>query len=191
MREALYRVKRAIRPHHDSPTLVEKLRKRGVVVGEHVEIEKDAEVDFSHGFQVEIGDYVTLGQHSRIYAHDTSAKPFLGRTRIGKVKIGNRVSIGACTIILPGVFIGDGVIIGAGSVVTKDIPSGSVAAGNPAKVIGSLDSLLERWKKQMESCPCFEEEYSFTVWNGDGAKITDAMKQEIVKAMVDRFGFVF
>lgn len=51
------------------------------------------------------------------------------------VKIGDRCWIGANTIILPGVTIGDNVVIGAGSVVTKDIPSNVIAAGSPAKII--------------------------------------------------------
>lgn len=51
------------------------------------------------------------------------------------ITIGNDVWIGGSTVILPGVTIGDNTVIGAGSVVTKDIPSGVVAAGNPCKVI--------------------------------------------------------
>ena len=46
--------------------------------------------------------------------------------------------IGGGTTILPGVTIGDNVVIGAGSVVTRDIPSNSLAVGNPARVIRSL-----------------------------------------------------
>ncbi len=51
------------------------------------------------------------------------------------VSIGNDVWIGARVIILPGVTIGDGCVIGAGAVVTKDVPAYSVCAGNPAKVV--------------------------------------------------------
>lgn len=54
------------------------------------------------------------------------------------VHIGNRVWIGAGAIILPGVTIGDDSVIGAGSVVTKDIPSGVVAVGNPCRVIREI-----------------------------------------------------
>ena len=55
------------------------------------------------------------------------------------VHIGNRVWIGAGTIILPGVTIGDDSVIGAGSVVTKNIPSGVVAVGNPCRVLREID----------------------------------------------------
>ena len=54
------------------------------------------------------------------------------------VHIGNRVWIGAGAIILPGVTIGDDTVIGAGSVVTKDIPAGVVAVGNPCRVLREI-----------------------------------------------------
>ncbi len=55
------------------------------------------------------------------------------------VHIGNKVWIGAGSVILPGVTIGDGSVIGAGSVVTKDIPSGVVAVGNPCRVMREIN----------------------------------------------------
>lgn len=55
------------------------------------------------------------------------------------VRIGKRVHIGMGSIIMPGVTIGEGAIIGAGSLVTKDIPPYALAVGNPAKVIKSYD----------------------------------------------------
>lgn len=54
------------------------------------------------------------------------------------VRIGNRVWIGAGSVILPGVTIGDDSVIGAGSVVTKDVPSGVVAVGNPCRVLREI-----------------------------------------------------
>lgn len=55
------------------------------------------------------------------------------------IKIGNNVWIGAQVCVLPGVTIGNGAVIGAGSVVTKDIPSNVVAAGNPCRVIREIE----------------------------------------------------
>ena len=54
------------------------------------------------------------------------------------ISIGDNVWIGGCTVVNPGVNIGENVVIGSGSVVTKDIPSNSVAVGNPCKVIRSI-----------------------------------------------------
>jgi len=64
------------------------------------------------------------------------------------ITIGNDVFIGYRTIILPGVRIGDNVVIGAGSVVTKNIPNNCVAAGIPAKIICSLEDYLDKIRPQ-------------------------------------------
>ena len=79
-------------------------------------------IDDSHAWLIEIGDNVTLAPRVHILAHDASTKLYLGYTKIGRVRIGNDVFIGHVTIILPGVTIGDNVVIGAGSVVKSDIP---------------------------------------------------------------------
>lgn len=67
----------------------------------------------------------------------------------GKVKIGNNVFIGMQSTILKGVTIGNNVIIGANSLVNKDVPDNCVVAGNPAKVIMSLDEYYEK-RKEMQ-----------------------------------------
>lgn len=90
---------------------------------------------------VRIGDNVFIGPNVSIY---TACHPLDAETRNTAVEwaepvtIGNSVWIGGSATILPGVTIGDNVVIGAGSVVTKDIPSNVVAAGNPARVIKHL-----------------------------------------------------
>lgn len=62
----------------------------------------------------------------------------------GKVKIGDYVYIGSRAIIMPGVTIGDHVLVAAGSIVTKSIPSNVVVAGNPAKIICTIDEYIEK-----------------------------------------------
>lgn len=90
----------------------------------------------------EIGEHVMMGPECLIYTRnhqfDTSEKKYVGYTEYKKVIIEDNVWIGARCIILPGVKIGKGSTIGAGSVVTKDIPPYSVAAGNPASIIKKL-----------------------------------------------------
>lgn len=61
----------------------------------------------------------------------------------GKVKIGNWVYIGSNSLIMPGVTISDNVLVAAGSVVTKSIPPNVIVAGNPAKIIGNIDTYLK------------------------------------------------
>jgi maltose O-acetyltransferase len=163
---------------------VQKGRKQGVVIGERVSIQFKVVLDHSHGCLIEIGDDVTLAPRVHILAHDASTKRHLNYTKIGKVKIGNRVFIGAGAIVLPGVFIGDDVVVGAGSVVTHDIPSATVVAGNPARVICSTQSFLDKRRKEMESYPCFGAEY--TIEGG----VTEAMKDEMNQAMKNRFGYI-
>lgn len=63
---------------------------------------------------------------------------------IDKIVVGDNVFIGLRAIILPGVNIGSNVVIGAGSVVTRDIPSNTMAAGVPAKVICTLEEYLNK-----------------------------------------------
>lgn len=65
--------------------------------------------------------------------------------RVDGIIIGNNVWIGANCSILPGVHIGDHVVVGAGSVVTKDIPSYSVAVGNSARIIKKFDQKEQIW----------------------------------------------
>jgi maltose O-acetyltransferase len=141
-------------------------------------------IDYSHCWHIQIGDDVGIAANVIILAHDGSMKRYLNYTRIGKVVIGNRVFIGAGSIILPGVTIGNDVVIGAGSIVSRDIPDNSVASGNPAKVVAKTDEYLERKKAEMMIRPCFSENY--TLRRG----VTPEMKAEMNKAMKDRIGYI-
>lgn len=92
---------------------------------------------------IEIGDNVLLAPNVQIY---TAGHPLDVKARVEEgvefglpIKIGNNVWIGGGAIICPNVTIGDNTVIGAGSVVTKDIPANVVAAGNPCRVIKSIE----------------------------------------------------
>src|SRR5688572_2792787 len=92
--------------------------------------------------QVEIGSHVLIGPSVQIYAvtHPITATERMERSEFGKpVRIGDHVWIGGGTVICPGVTIGSRTTIGAGSVVTRDIPDGVFAAGNPCRVIRQLE----------------------------------------------------
>ncbi|MFG0265246.1 MAG: sugar O-acetyltransferase [Rhodopirellula sp. JB055] len=91
--------------------------------------------------KVRIGDFVFIAPGVHFYTATHPLESHLRRTpEYGKpITIGNDVWIGGKAIICPGVTIGDRSVIGAGSVVTKDVPAGLLVAGNPAKVIRPID----------------------------------------------------
>jgi maltose O-acetyltransferase len=92
---------------------------------------------------VRIGDGTAIGPGVQILASDHPRDPRLReqKVRFGKpVTIGANVWIGGGAIILPGVMIGDDAIVGAGSIVTRDVAAGVTVAGNPARAIRSSGS---------------------------------------------------
>lgn len=141
---------------------IEFLRSHGVQIGENVNL-INTTIDWSHGFLVSIGNRVTL-TGVKILTHDGSTQIPFGVSRVGKVTIGDEVFVGHGTIILPNVRIGSRVVVGAGSVVTKDIPDNSVAAGNPARVIGTYDDFLKKHSAQMETRPVYHTLWSEKTW---------------------------
>lgn len=91
---------------------------------------------------VHIGDNFLCAPYVQIYTAHHPTNPvqrLTGEELASPIKIGNNVWIGGGVIICPGVTIGDNTTIGAGSVVVKDIPANVVAAGNPCRVIRSLE----------------------------------------------------
>ena len=90
---------------------------------------------------IEIGDNLQMGPLVQLYTAWHPLDPDERRSGLEgaqPIRIGHDVWIGGGAIVLPGVLIGDAVLIGAGSVVTKDVPSHVVVAGNPARVTRTL-----------------------------------------------------
>ena len=92
------------------------------------------------GCQVTVGDFTMFGPAVQIYTASHPMNVELRRKlEFGKpIEIGSDVWVGGGTIICPGVKIGSKTVIGAGSVVTRDVPDGVVAAGNPCRVIRGI-----------------------------------------------------
>lgn len=160
------------------------LKMRGLEVGDNLLLMNGVMIDPSHCWLISIGNNVVLSPFVHILAHDTSTKMYCGYTKIGLVRIGNSVFIGANTVVLPGVTIGDNTIIGAGSVVTHSIPSNSVAVGNPCRVIGTIEEYKSRLTKDVLNSPQFDE--SYTVRNN----VTNTKKADMVNALTGRNGYV-
>lgn len=102
----------------------------------------------SEPFLISIGNHVTLAHNVTFHTHDGGVWIFREKypniNIYGKITIGDNVFVGSNVIILPNISIGDNVVIGAGSVVTKSIESGSVVAGNPARLIRTVNEYEEK-----------------------------------------------
>ena len=124
----------------------------------------------SEPYLISIGDNTTVSFDVAFVTHDAATRVIRNlpdgdpETVIyGPIKIGKNCFIGCRSVILPNVMIGDNTIIGAGSIVNRSIPENCVAAGNPCKVICSLDEYREKHKNDflyMVSLP-FEEKKEF------------------------------
>jgi acetyltransferase-like isoleucine patch superfamily enzyme len=100
---------------------------------------------------VTIGDRVMVGPHVSIYAatHETEVASRRKNIEFArKVTIGDDCWIGGQTVILPGVTIGKGCTVGAGSVVSRDIPDWSVAVGRPARVVKMVKAMEDEEEEE-------------------------------------------
>lgn len=121
------------------------LRKIGCHVGKDVFIGSQVWIDAGHADMIYIEDHAHVTARtvllchkhdlSNYYVGDDYAKlPYM----TGEIHLGRGCSTGTDTIIMPGVSIGEGAVIGAGSLVTKDIPAWTIAVGRPAKVVKNI-----------------------------------------------------
>lgn len=121
-------------------------RSRGVTIGRDCRILSS---NFgTEPFLITIGDRVTVSFDVIFLTHDGSSwlmRDEKGRRYIYRpLKIGSDCFIGAGSILMPGIEIGDRVIVAAGAVVTKSVPDGSIVAGVPARIIGDYETFKER-----------------------------------------------
>lgn len=103
----------------------------GIKIAKNVSVGLMAMFDIFLPHLISIGENSVIGYNATILTHEFLVNEY----RTGEVNIGREVMIGANTTILPGVTIGDGSMVAAGSVVTGDVPPGVVVGGVPARVI--------------------------------------------------------
>lgn len=164
---------------------LEALKKRGLHIGEHVDIFTDYPFDSLYPGLISIGDYVTISSNVKILAHDASMGYVTGGAcKIGRVEIGNHVFIGHGAIILCNTRIGDYAVIGAGSVVTGDVPARTVYAGNPARFIKSIDEFTEQQKQNIKSHPQFDRPWR------EWREMTENDWSEVRKTIQDTYGYI-
>ncbi len=102
----------------------------GVKIGKNVIVAPGVVIDYLYCNLIEIDDGSVLGMGSMILAHEFTHE----ESRLGRVRIGKDVTIGARAVVRPGIQIGDHAIVGSMSLVTHDVPSGMTVCGIPAKI---------------------------------------------------------
>ena len=130
---------------------LKRLVKNGLMVGDCFQMEKGCNIDAVCPWLIKIGDNVTFASNVCVLAHDASTKKLTGYTRVGRVSVGDNVFVGYGSIILP--------VVGAGAVVTKDVPVGKIAAGVPAKIVGDVSELKAKAECLMSSSHAYGQEY--------------------------------
>jgi acetyltransferase-like isoleucine patch superfamily enzyme len=134
------------------------LRMKGVKIGKSCRVLPGVGSFGSEPYLVEIGNEVRLADGVTFLTHDGGTILFRSRlpgmnakygNLFGKITIRDNCVIGYGSIILPGVTIGPDSIVGAGSVVARDVPPTSVAAGNPARVLCTLDEYIAKCYRRM------------------------------------------
>lgn len=121
---------------------IDRLRSTGMKIGQDVVV-YDSTFDAVYPWLITIGSRCTLTR-AEMLVHDDSLVLLTGHRFVAPVSIGDDVFIGRGAIVMPGVTIGSKVIVGAEAIVTKDVPNGCVVAGNPAKVIASIEEVITR-----------------------------------------------
>lgn len=128
----------------------DKYRALGVKIGKRCHIYQPR-FDPMAPFLIEIGDNVGMAAGVTVLTHDGALAMVHGVERFGRVRIGNDVMVGTDALLLPGVTIGDGAVVGAKAVVSRDVPPREVWGGNPARRICTVDELLAKSKARPES----------------------------------------
>jgi len=133
------------------------LRHLGVSIGQDCDLLNSVKNFGTEPWLIEIGRRVTLAEGVLLFTHDGANRVFRDRlpnsspwgNRFGTIRILDNCFIGANAIIMPGVQIGPNSVVGAGSVVTNDVPPQTVVAGVPAQALYSLDEYIERYQRKI------------------------------------------
>lgn len=114
----------------------------GMKVGDQSAIALMVMMDIMFPERISVGKNSIIGYNTTILAHEY----LIDEYRLGDVVIGDRVMIGANSTLLPGITIGDGAIVSAGTLVHKSVPEGAFVGGNPMRVIYTKE---EREKQEL------------------------------------------
>lgn len=107
-------------------------------------------------YMIEIGNHVRINSGVQFVTHDGGVWIFRQKEDtkdvdlFGRINVGNNVHIGTNSIIMPGVTIGDNVVVGCGAIVTHNIPDNSIAVGVPARVIENVEQYYSKNKEAFD-----------------------------------------
>lgn len=156
------------------------LERSGLRVGENAFVGLGCHLDPAFCFLITIEDGATLSLNVTVLAHDASTRRIAGYGRIAPVVIGRDTFIGAGAIILPGVTVGEGAIVAAGSVVRHDVAAFTVVGGNPARHLTDRDAYQARHEEAMKHRPVWPRQ-GWTATTG----ITEERREQIRAALAD------
>lgn len=148
------RKKYVLRKYNDF-TIAEYFRRQGAEVGDDCRIMVSS-LGSSEPYLIRIGNHCTITQNVVLLTHDGGGWVFTEEIpslqKFGRIEIKDNCFIGINSIILPNVTIGPNSIVGAGSVVTKNVPENVVVAGNPARMICTIEEYKKKitqwWEQQ-------------------------------------------
>lgn len=164
------------------------LRNLGASVGEGVFIGGDffAETEWARLLTIEDG--VVIARGGRLILHDSSLTNVADYpSKVGRITLRKECYLGAFVTVLPGVEIGHHSIVGAGSVVTKDIPAETVAAGVPARVICTLDELKTKYETLMDDPNTRFGYWKIPAWRSHLGTLTPEQHQSELDTFLEGF----
>ena len=167
----------------DSGYYPEYLRKQGVRIGRNSSILYPSYVDGRLPYLLEIGDDVVISLYVTILTHDATSAWAGDLVKVGRVRINDQVFIGANTTVMCNVAIGPNAIVGAGSVISRDVPPDSVVAGNPAKLVCSMEKFKAKHRELGGRQPLFEGK------NFQHPYVPDERKIFLNEQLQDTFGY--
>lgn len=173
--------------HPDMNSRIRLLKKRGVQVADTVWIDQGVWIEITTPQAVVIEDYAKIGYGAIIYAHDAAMNAYADLPmRVKTTRIGYSCAIGSGSVIMPGVTVEPYSGVLNGSVVTKDVKTGTIVAGNPAVVLGKVEDIGLMYQADIKVHPelYFDHPNPFRppktpyddliTWRKEGVKIRDA-----------------